>query len=289
MAGRVEGKVAFVTGAARGQGRSHSVRLAQEGADIIAVDICEQIESNPYPLATEEDLAETAALVEKLDRRIVTQKADVREREQLRNAVEAGIAELGRLDVVVANAGILPMAMGDPHPMDFVDAVDVDLVGVMNAVAVALPHLPQFGSIVITGSTAAMMPNTVDNPNMGPGSAGYGWAKRILMEYTEQMALQLGPDFIRINCIHPTNCNTHLLHNEGLYSVFRPDLENPTREDVEPAFTTFQAMPVPYIEPVDVSNAVLFLASDEARYVTGQQLRVDAGGLLKYRATAQSF
>jgi NAD(P)-dependent dehydrogenase (short-subunit alcohol dehydrogenase family) len=173
--------------------------------------------------------------------------------------------------------------------MDFVDAVDVDLVGVMNAVAVALPHLPQFGSIVITGSTAAMMPNTVDNPNMGPGSAGYGWAKRILMEYTEQMALQLGPDFIRINCIHPTNCNTHLLHNEGLYSVFRPDLENPTREDVEPAFTTFQAMPVPYIEPVDVSNAVLFLASDEARYVTGQQLRVDAGGLLKYRATAQSF
>jgi NAD(P)-dependent dehydrogenase (short-subunit alcohol dehydrogenase family) len=213
----------------------------------------------------------------------------VREREQLRNAVEAGIAELGRLDIVVANAGILPMAMGDPHPMDFVDAVDVDLVGVMNAVAVALPHLPQFGSIVITGSTAAMMPNTVDNPNMGPGSAGYGWAKRILMEYTEQMALQLGPDFIRINCIHPTNCNTHLLHNEGLYSVFRPDLENPTREDVEPAFTTFQAMPVPYIEPVDVSNAVLFLASDEARYVTGQQLRVDAGGLLKYRATAQSF
>ncbi len=289
MAGRVEGKVAFVTGAARGQGRSHSVRLAQEGADIIAVDICEQIESNPYPLATEDDLAETAALVEKLDRRIVTQKADVREREQLRNAVEAGIAELGRLDIVVANAGILPMAMGDPHPMDFVDAVDVDLVGVMNAVAVALPHLPQFGSIVITGSTAAMMPNTVDNPNMGPGSAGYGWAKRILMEYTEQMALQLGPDFIRINCIHPTNCNTHLLHNEGLYSVFRPDLENPTREDVEPAFTTFQAMPVPYIEPVDVSNAVLFLASDEARYVTGQQLRVDAGGLLKYRATAQSF
>jgi SDR family mycofactocin-dependent oxidoreductase len=289
MAGRVEGKVAFVTGAARGQGRSHSVRLAQEGADIIAVDICEQIESNPYPLATEEDLAETAALVEKLDRRIVTQKADVREREQLRNAVRAGIAELGRLDIVVANAGILPMAMGDPHPMDFVDAVDVDLVGVMNAVAVALPHLPQFGSIVITGSTAAMMPNTVDNPNMGPGSAGYGWAKRILMEYTEQMALQLGPDFIRINCIHPTNCNTHLLHNEGLYSVFRPDLENPTREDVEPAFTTFQAMPVPYIEPVDVSNAVLFLASDEARYVTGQQLRVDAGGLLKYRATAQSF
>jgi SDR family mycofactocin-dependent oxidoreductase len=289
MAGRVAGKVAFVTGAARGQGRSHAVRLAQEGADIIAVDICEQIESNPYPLATEEDLAETVAMVEKLDRRIVSRKADVRHRDQLRAAVEAGLAELGRLDIVVANAGILPMAMGDPHPMDFVDAVDVDLVGVMNAVAVSLPHLGDFASIIMTGSLAAMMPNTVDNPNMGPGSAGYGWAKRILMEYTEQLALQLGPQFIRVNCIHPTNVNTHLLHNDGLYRMFRPDLANPTREDVEPAFATMQAMPVPYVEPSDISAAVLFLASDEARYITGQQLRVDAGGLLKFRSMNNAF
>jgi SDR family mycofactocin-dependent oxidoreductase len=282
MPGRLEGKVAFVTGAARGQGRSHAVRLAQEGADIIAVDICEQIESNPYPLATDADLAETALLVEKLDRRIVTRKADVRERHQLQEAVEAGIAELGRLDVVVANAGILPMAMGDPDPMDFVDATDVDLIGVMNAVAVAVPHLPNFGSVVVTGSTAAMLPNTTDNPAMGPGSAGYGWAKRILMSYVEQMALHLAPRFIRVNAVHPTNVNTHLLHNDGLYGMFRPDLENPTREDVEPAFTTFQAMPIPYVEPVDISNLVLFLASDEARYVTGQQIRVDAGSLLKF-------
>jgi SDR family mycofactocin-dependent oxidoreductase len=282
MPGRLEGKVAFVTGAARGQGRSHAVRLAQEGADIVAVDICEQIESNPYPLATDADLAETALLVEKLDRRIVTRKADVRERHQLQEAVEAGIAELGRLDVVVANAGILPMAMGDPDPMDFVDATDVDLIGVMNAVAVAVPHLPNFGSVVVTGSTAAMLPNTTDNPAMGPGSAGYGWAKRILMSYVEQMALHLAPRFIRVNAVHPTNVNTHLLHNDGLYGMFRPDLENPTREDVEPAFTTFQAMPIPYVEPVDISNLVLFLASDEARYVTGQQIRVDAGSLLKF-------
>jgi SDR family mycofactocin-dependent oxidoreductase len=282
MPGRLEGKVAFVTGAARGQGRSHAVRLAQEGADIIAVDICEQIESNPYPLATDADLAETALLVEKLDRRIVTRKADVRERHQLQEAVEAGIAELGRLDVVVANAGILPMAMGDPDPMDFVDATDVDLIGVMNAVAVAVPHLPNFGSVVVTGSTAAMLPDTTDNPAMGPGSAGYGWAKRILMSYVEQMALHLAPRFIRVNAVHPTNVNTHLLHNDGLYGMFRPDLENPTREDVEPAFTTFQAMPIPYVEPVDISNLVLFLASDEARYVTGQQIRVDAGSLLKF-------
>jgi SDR family mycofactocin-dependent oxidoreductase len=282
MTGRVAGKVALVTGAARGQGRSHALRLAEEGADIIAVDICEQIESNPYPLSTEADLAETAQQVEKLDQRIVAVKADVRERSQLREAVSAGIAQLGHLDIVVANAGILPMAMGDPDPMDFIDATDVDLIGVMNTVAAALPHLPDGASIVITGSTAAMMPNTTDNPMMGPGSAGYGWAKRILIEYTEQIALQLAPRFIRANAVHPTNCNTHLLHNDGLYAMFRPDLEHPTRADVEPAFTMFQAMPIPYVEPVDISNVVLFLASDESRYVTGQQIRVDAGSLLKF-------
>jgi len=282
MAGRLEGKVAFITGAARGQGRSHAVRLAEEGADIIAVDICRQIESNPYPLSTPEDLAETVMLVEKLDRRIVSFQADVRERDQLRDAVKAGVAELGRLDTVVANAGILPMAMGQPDPMDFIDAVDVDLIGVMNAVAVSLPHLPDGASIIVTGSTAGMMPNTTDNPQMGPGSAGYGWSKRILIGYVEQMGLHLAPRFIRVNAIHPTNCNTHLLHNEGLYAMFRPDIENPTREDVEPAFTTFQAMPIPYVEPLDISNLVLFLASDESRYITGQQIRVDAGSLLKY-------
>jgi SDR family mycofactocin-dependent oxidoreductase len=282
MTGRVEGKVALVTGAARGQGRSHALRLAEEGADIIAIDICAQIESNPYPLATEADLAETAQLVEKFDRRVITVKADVRERSQLRDAVERGIAELGHLDILVANAGILPMAMGDPDPMDFVDATDVDLLGVMNAVAVSLPHLPKYGSIVITGSTAAMMPNTTDNPMMGPGSAGYGWSKKTLIEYTEQIALHLAPRFIRANAVHPTNCNTHLLHNDGLYAMFRPDLEHPTREDVEPAFTMFQAMPIPYVEPVDISNVVLFLASEESRYVTGQQIRVDAGSLLKF-------
>jgi SDR family mycofactocin-dependent oxidoreductase len=258
------------------------VRLAEEGADIIAVDICRQIESNPYPLSTPEDLAETVQLVEKLDRRIVSFEADVRERDQLRDAVEAGVAELGRLDVVVANAGILPMAMGQPDPMDFVDAVDVDLIGVMNAVAVSLPHLPDSASIVVTGSTAGMMPGTTDNPQMGPGSAGYGWSKRILIGYVEQMALHLASRFIRVNAIHPTNCNTHLLHNEGLYAMFRPDIENPTREDVLPAFTMFQAMPIPYVEPLDISNLVLFLASDESRYITGQQIRVDAGSLLKF-------
>jgi NAD(P)-dependent dehydrogenase (short-subunit alcohol dehydrogenase family) len=198
-----------------------------------------------------------------------------------RRRYRLGLAELGRLDVVVANAGLLPMAMGAPDPMDFVDATDVDLIGVMNAVAV-VPHLPNFGSVVVTGSTAAMLPDTTDNPAMGPGSAGCGWAKRILMSYVEQMALHLAPRFIRVDAVHPTNVNTHLLHNDGLYGMFRPDLENPTKEDVEPAFTTFQAMPIPHVEPVDISDLVLFLASDEARYVTGQQIRVDAGSLLKF-------
>jgi SDR family mycofactocin-dependent oxidoreductase len=282
MAGRLEGKVAFITGAGRGQGRSHAVRLAQEGADIIALDICRQIESNPYPLSTPDDLAETERMVKELGRRVVARQADVRERDELRDAVEAGVGDLGHLDIVVANAGILPMAMGDPDPMDFVDAVDVDLIGVMNAVAVSLPHLPDGASIVVTGSTAGMMPNTTDNPAMGPGSAGYGWAKRVLISYTEEMALHLAPRFIRVNTVHPTNCNTHLLHNDGLYSVFCPDIEHPTREDVLPAFTYFQAMPIPYVEPVDISNLVLFLASDESRYITGQQIRVDAGSLLKF-------
>jgi NAD(P)-dependent dehydrogenase (short-subunit alcohol dehydrogenase family) len=168
MPGRVEGKVAFITGAARGQGRSHAVRLAQEGADIIAVDICKQIESNPYPLATIEDLAKTQRLVESLGRRIVTRQADVRQRAELQDALDAGLSELGHVDIVAANAGILPMAMGDPDPMDFVDATDVDLIGVMNAVAVAIPHLGEFASIIVTGSTAAMLPNATANPSMGP-------------------------------------------------------------------------------------------------------------------------
>jgi SDR family mycofactocin-dependent oxidoreductase len=284
VAGRLEGKVAFITGVARGQGRSHALRLAEEGADIIGIDIAAQIESNPYPLATLEDLAETEQLVNKLDRRMVARQADVRSREQLKEALDAGLAEFGHVDIVVANAGILPMAMGDPDPMDFVDAVDVDLVGVMNAVAIAVPHLKEFSSVVVTGSTAGMMPGAADNPAMGPGGAGYSWAKRILISYVEQMALHLATRFIRVNAIHPTNVNTHLLQNDGLYSIFRPDLEHPTREDAEPAFTFFQAMPIPYVDPRDISNLVLFLASDEARYITGQQIRVDAGSLLKFPA-----
>jgi NAD(P)-dependent dehydrogenase (short-subunit alcohol dehydrogenase family) len=135
---------------------------------------------------------------------------------------------------------------------------------------------------VITGSTAGMMPGAADNPVMGGGGAGYSWSKRTLIGYTEQLALQHANELIRVNCVHPTNVDTHLLHNDGLYSLFRPDLQTVTREDAEPAFTYFQAMPIPYVEPVDISNLVLFLASEESRYITGQQIRVDAGSLLKF-------
>jgi SDR family mycofactocin-dependent oxidoreductase len=280
MTGRLEGKVAFITGAARGQGRSHAIRLAEEGADIIAVDICEQIESNLYPLATPEDLEETAKAVENLGRRIIARKADVRDRDELKAVLEEGVRELGHLDVVVANAGIMPM--GTANPMDFVDATDVDLIGVMNTVAAAIPHLPDGASIIITGSNAGLMSGTTDTGAMGGGGSGYAWSKKTLVGYTEQMAMNLAARMIRVNAIHPTNCNTDLIHNEELYHVFRPDLDNPTREDVIPAFTYFQAMPIPYVEPVDISNAVLFFASDETRYVTGQQLRVDAGSLLRW-------
>ena len=282
MSNRLDGKVAFITGAARGQGRAHAVRMAQEGADVIAVDICEQIKSNLYPLASPEDLDETANAVKDFGRRIVALKADVRERDQLRTAVEAGMSEFGHLDIVVANAGILPMGPDGTEPSGFVDASDVDLLGAMNTVAVSLPHLTDGSSIIVTGSTAAMMPNTTANPAMGSGGAGYSWSKRTLVGYVEQMSVYLAPRFIRVNAIHPTNVNTNLLHNDEMYKVFRPDLEHPTREDAEPAFTYFQAMPIPYIEPEDVANLAVFLASDESRYITGQQIRIDAGSLLKF-------
>jgi SDR family mycofactocin-dependent oxidoreductase len=286
MAAKLEGKVAFITGAARGQGRAHAVAMAREGADIIAVDICRDIPSNPYPLATPDDLAETERSIKELGRRVVARVADVRERHELRDAVEAGVADLGRLDIVVANAGILPMAMGNPDVMGFVDASDVDLLGVMNTVAVAIPHLPDGASVIVTGSTAGMIRGTTTSPDMGPGGAGYGWSKRIVVEYVDEMCLHLAPRMIRINAIHPTNCNTHLLQNEGMYGVFRPDLKaegkTPTREDAEPLFSIFQAMPIPYIEPEDMANLGVFLASDDSRYITGQHIRVDAGSLLKW-------
>ncbi len=278
--GTLEGKVAFITGAARGQGRSHAVRLAQEGADIIAVDICETFDSMNYPLATPEDLAQTVKDVEALDRRIVAGQGDVRVRSELKTVLDAGLAEFGRLNIVVANAGVT--AMKSPTTAQaFIDGVDVDLGGVLNTVGVTLPHLGEGASIIVTGSTAGLMKGLIDNPATGPGGAGYAWAKRTIASYVEALALQLAPHLIRVNAIHPTNVNTTLLHNDDIYRAFRPDLENPTREDAMLAFPAMQAMPVPYIEPGDVSELVVFLAGDKSRYMTGLNIRLDAGAMLK--------
>jgi len=281
--GRVEGKVAFITGAARGQGRSHAIRLAEEGADIIAVDICRNFETVNYPMATSDDLKETVRLVEKLDRRIVAVEADVRERAQLVGALNQGLAELGKLDIVVAAAGVAAMK-GAPPIQAWIDGLDTNLIGTINAVHAALPHLTDGGSIIATGSAAVFM-NLNGNPNPGkdPGGASYSLSKRQLSEFIHDLAANLAPSGIRANVIHPTNCNTDMLQSAPMYQSFRPDLENPTREDAEPAFYVQQAMNVPYVEPVDISNAVLFLASEEARYVTGMQMRVDAGGYLKFQ------
>jgi SDR family mycofactocin-dependent oxidoreductase len=281
--GRVEGKVVLISGAARGQGRSHARLLAAEGADIIAVDLCEDIETNEYPLARPEDLDETARLVEKEGRRAHTTIVDVRDRAALSAAIDRGVAELGRLDVVVANAGIAPLTPGLP-PQAFVDAVDVDLVGVLNLVHASVKHLSAGASIIATGSLAAYIASqNAGGMDLGAGGGGYAFAKQVVAHYVNDLARQLAPVNIRVNAIHPTNVNTDMLHSAPMYRAFRPDLESPTRADAELAFPVMNGMPTPYIEPEDVSEAVLFLASDAARYVTGQQLRVDAGGALKVR------
>jgi SDR family mycofactocin-dependent oxidoreductase len=280
--GRVQGKVAFITGAARGQGRSHAVKLASEGADIIAVDICRDFETVNYPMATSDDLKETARLVEQHDRRIVAVEADVRDRSALSQAIERGIAELGHLDVVVAQAGIAAMG-GQPQLQAWNDGVDTILLGTINAIQASLPHLPDGASIIATASTAALM-NTLPYMQLGtdPGGTAYMYAKRALSEYVHELARALAPRMIRANVIHPTNCNTDMLQSEPMYKSFRPDLEHPTKEDATAAFHVQQGMPIPWIEPEDISNMVLFLASDESRYVTGMQMRVDAGGYLKW-------
>ncbi|MFE9320916.1 mycofactocin-coupled SDR family oxidoreductase [Nocardia sp. NPDC052278] len=280
--GRVQGKVAFVTGAARGQGRSHAVKLAEEGADIIAVDICRDIATIQYSLSRPEDLEETTRLVEKTGRRIIAEQADVRDRAQLAAVIERGIAEFGHLDIVVAQAGIAGMK-GEPQWQAWTDVIDTNLIGVINAVQAALPHLGAGASIIATGSTAALMDLAkVDQPGKDPGGVAYMVAKRLLSQYIHEIATHLAASSIRANVVHPTNCNTPMLQSEPMYRSFRPDLEHPTRTDAEPAFFVQQAMPVPYIEPEEISNAVLFLASDESRFITGTQLRVDAGGYLKW-------
>ncbi|MCW2721755.1 mycofactocin-coupled SDR family oxidoreductase [Pseudonocardia sp.] len=286
--GRVDGKVVLITGIARGQGRAHAVRLAEEGADIVGVDLLEDVATNSYPMATQADLDETVRLVEKLDRRIVVRKADVRDRVGLREAVDACVAELGgRLDGVVAQAGICPLGTDDAQA--FLDAVSVDFNGVVNAVDAALPHLVDGGSVVATGSVAGLLTGSTDNPATGFGGLGYSFAKRSVAAFINDLALVLAPRSIRANAVHPTNTNTAMLNSDVMYKQFRPDLEHPTREDALLTFPRMNALPVGFVEPEDIAAMVLFLLSDESRYVTGMQMRVDAGAYVKNRPQQPTF
>ncbi len=277
VAGRVEGKVAFITGAARGQGRSHAIRLAQEGADIIAIDLCAQVDSVPYPMSTPDDLAQTVREVEALDRRIVATQADVRDYGAVKAALDAGVAELGRLDIVAANAGISSVGRAEELPeQTWQDMIDTNLTGVWHAAKAAIPHLKaggRGGSIIITSSAAGLMAMQ----NIGH----YVTAKHGLVGLMRTLALELAPDSIRVNSLHPTTVNTAMIQNAPTYALFRPDLENPTAEDAAESLLTLNALPVKWVEPIDISNALLFLASDEARYITGVTLPIDAGCVIK--------
>jgi len=276
--GRMDGKVAFVTGAARGQGRSHAVRLAQEGADIIAVDICRKFEASPAPGATAEDLDVTAGMVKDAGGRVVTAEVDVRDYDALRAAVDGGVEQLGRLDVIVANAGIGTMAgklhkMGEPL---WQEMIDVNLSGVWKTVKAGVPHMlagDRGGSIVLTSSVAGNKAYT--------HTGHYVAAKHGVIGLMRSFAVELGERMIRVNAVLPTHVNSPLLMNEGTYRAFRPELENPGPDDLAPVCQTFHYLPIPWVTPEDISNAVLFLASDEARYITGVALPVDAGSCLK--------
>ncbi|AKE91907.1 MULTISPECIES: mycofactocin-coupled SDR family oxidoreductase [Rhodococcus] len=279
MAGRVEGKVAFITGAARGQGRSHALRLAEEGADIIAVDICENIDSvTPYyPLATEDELKETVRLVEALDRRIVAHRADVRDRAALQRAFDDGVAQLGGVDIVVANAGIATYGRSwELTAEQWRDMIDVNLTGVFNTAVVAIPTMIEQGrggSIMFTSSIGGL--KGIQQV------AHYVAAKHGIVGLMRTMANELGPHSIRVNTIHPTNVDTIMIQNPGTYGMFSPGDPEPSQEKAMPGFMSLNTLPVPWVESIDISNAVLFLGSDEARYVTGVTFPVDAGAYVK--------
>ncbi|QNG36519.1 mycofactocin-coupled SDR family oxidoreductase [Geodermatophilaceae bacterium NBWT11] len=276
--GRVEGKVALVTGAAQGQGRSHALELAREGADVIAVDVCEQLDGMPYPMGTWEKLQETVRQVEALDRRIIAAKADVRDMDALQAAVDDGVAQLGRLDIVAANAGI----GSRPHRAHEIDRdtwqqmIDVNLTGVWQTCKAAIPHLLEGGrggALVLTSSAAGLQAYA--------NIAHYVSAKHGVVGLMKTLAVEYAPDRIRVNSIHPTQVDTDMIMNDETMKLFVPDNPNPTREEFAVSSQAMNALPIPWVEPIDISKALVFLASDDARYITGVPLPVDAGCLVK--------
>ena len=281
MAGRVEDKVAFITGAARGQGRAHAVRLAQEGADIIAVDICGPIRpgtETAIPASSPEDLAETASLVKNLGRRVVTAEVDVRDFDALKSAVDGGVEQLGRLDIVVANAGIGNGGdlLHETSQLDWDEMIDTNLSGVWKSVKAAVPHIiagGRGGSIILTSSVGGL--------KAYPHCGNYVAAKHGVVGLMRSFGVELGQHMIRVNSVHPTHVSTDMIMNEGTWKMFRPDLENPGPDDMAPICQMFHTLPIPWVDAEDIANAALFFASDESRYVTGVTLPVDAGSCLK--------
>ena len=277
--GKLDGKVAFITGAARGQGRSHAVRLAEEGANIIAIDLCEDVDSIAvlYPLATQDDLAETARLVEEAGGKILARKADVRDFASMKAVVDEGIALFGHVDICLANAGVVSLNRAWEYPeQTWKDVVDINLTGVWNTVRTVIPHMIERGkggSIVITSSTAGIRGFAHTAP--------YSAAKHGVVGLMQSLANELAPHWIRVNTVHPTNADTPMLQNEGTYRLFMPELENPGRDDLANMMSAVSALPIAWVEAKDVTAAVLWLVSDEARYITGVQLPVDGGATVK--------
>jgi SDR family mycofactocin-dependent oxidoreductase len=274
---RLQGKVALVTGASRGQGRSHAVRLAEEGADVIALDLCDVDPVSPYSMGSQTDLGETARLVEGAGGKVFAQKADVRDLDALAAAAAAGVAELGRLDIVVPNAGIVSYGLSHELSVEaWEDVIAVNQTGVWKTCKAGIPHLLEHGeggSIVIINSTAGL--------HGAVGLSHYVTAKTGLLGLARALALELGPHNIRVNSVHPTMVDTPMVMNDATIRMFVGDDGEPSREQMVEACKATHALPLPWIEPVDVSNAVVFLASDEARYITGASLPVDLGNDLK--------
>lgn len=277
MAERMAGKVAFITGAARGQGRSHAVRLAAEGADIIAIDACTDVGSVSYAQATEQDLEETARLVTEQGRRVVARKADVRDLDGLQAAFDAGVAELGPVHTVVANAGIASFApTWELTSQHWQDMIDINLTGVFHTAKVAIPGM------IARGAGGCLLFTSSIGGFKGMHNIGhYVAAKHGIVGLMRTLANELGPHGIRANTIHPTSVDTPMIRNDETRGLFVSEGVEPTRENAMPGQQSLNAMPVAWAEVGDISNAVAFLASDEARYVTGATFPVDAGANVK--------
>ena len=274
MNGELQGRIAVVTGAARGQGRAHAVRLAQSGAAIIAIDICKSLESTPYAGATWEDLLTTVGIIESAGGTAQAISADVRDLDELCKAIDGAADSLGGIDIVVANAGIAGGAPIEEMPREvWQEVIDVNLTGVWNTMKATIPRMLQQargGSIIITSSANGGI-------KAPPNLSHYAASKHGVIGMMRSLAVELGDRNIRVNTVHPTAANTDMIHNEFTYRMFRPELPNPGRADVIDLFKSFHSMPIAWVEPEDVANAVAFLASDRARYITGICLPVDGG------------